>query len=132
VLASIVAAAAAAVVVVIATTDAGFVIAATLSSPLSPSPLPSLSPLPSRRWRQHRRRCHCCLRLAPPLHPPPPPSPRMAFPPLSMPPKGWLLFPAAASVSDAIADSSSLAVHAMKKLTKMKDTNSNVKNQGRK
>jgi hypothetical protein len=54
VLASIVAAAAAtaaaaAVVVVIATTDAGFVIAATLSSPLSPSPLPSLSPLPSRR-----------------------------------------------------------------------------------
>jgi hypothetical protein len=43
-----------------------------------------------------------------------------------------LLFPAAASVSDAIADSSSLAVHAMKKLTKMKDTNSNVKNQGRK
>jgi hypothetical protein len=49
VLASIVAAAAAAVVVVVAAADAGFVIAATLSSPLSPSPLPSLSPLPSRR-----------------------------------------------------------------------------------
>jgi adenine/guanine phosphoribosyltransferase-like PRPP-binding protein len=50
VLASIVAAAAAAaVVIVVAVADAGFVIAATLSSPLSPSPLPSLSPLPSRR-----------------------------------------------------------------------------------
>jgi hypothetical protein len=43
-----------------------------------------------------------------------------------------VVFPAAASVSDAIADSSSLAVHARKSYTKMKNTNSNVKNQGRK
>ncbi len=44
-------------------------------------------PLPTYR-RQHRRRCHCCLRLAPPLLPPPPPSPRTAFPRLLMPLKG--------------------------------------------
>ena len=47
----------------------------------------AVSPLPTN-LRQHRRRCHCCLRLAPPLHPPPPPSPRTAFPPLLMPLKG--------------------------------------------
>jgi len=94
VLASIATVAAATVVVVVvaaaaAAAAASVVFTAIVAISAAVVVIASLSSLPSHRYqRQHHRPCHCCLRLTPPLHPLPPPSPQTEFTPLLMPLKG--------------------------------------------